>query len=160
MDVKVVTATQARLSAHVAEGRFRADLYHRLAVIVLVLPPLRDRGEDIVLLAQQFLQQYAEAHRLPPKRLSRAATEWLQRYDWPGNVRELSHLMERVTPLSPEALIDPPDAGAALPAAGAGRTRSGCSAEAEGQPLDEPLGSPRPWGRRRGMSCRRPASWG
>jgi two-component system, NtrC family, response regulator AtoC len=107
VDVKVVTATPAELSARVAEGRFRADLYHRLAVIVLVLPPLRDRGEDIVLLAQQFLQQYAAAHRLPPKRLSRAATAWLQRYDWPGNVRELSHLMERVTLLSPEARIEP-----------------------------------------------------
>ena len=89
--------TQAELSARVATGQFRAELYHRLTVLVLVLPPLRDRGEDIVLLAQQFLQQYAEAHRLLPKRLSRAATEWLQRYNWPGNVRELSHLMERAT---------------------------------------------------------------
>src|SRR5690349_265598 len=59
VDVKVMTATPAELSARVAEGRFRADLYHRLAVIVLVLLPLRDRGEDIGLLAQQFLQQYA-----------------------------------------------------------------------------------------------------
>src|SRR5262245_21815812 len=74
VDVKVVTATPAELSARVAEGRFRADLYHRLAVIVLELPPLRERGDDIGLLAQQFLQQYAAAHRLPPKRLSRTAT--------------------------------------------------------------------------------------
>src|SRR2546422_746557 len=107
VDVKVVAATQAELSARVAAGRFRADLYHRLAVIVLALPPLRDRGADIVLLAQQFLQQYAAAHRLPSKRLSRAAAEWLQGYDWPGNVRELSHLMERVMLLHPEARIDP-----------------------------------------------------
>jgi DNA-binding NtrC family response regulator/tetratricopeptide (TPR) repeat protein len=106
VDVKVMAATQAELSARVATGQFRADLYHRLAVIVLVLPPLRERGEDLVCLAQQFLQQYAEVHRLPPKRLSRAAVEWLQRYDWPGNVRELSHLMERVMLLSPENCID------------------------------------------------------
>jgi DNA-binding NtrC family response regulator/tetratricopeptide (TPR) repeat protein len=107
VDVKVVAATQAELSTRVAAGQFRPDLYHRLAVLVLALPPLRERGEDIVCLAQQFLQQYAAAHRLPPKRLSRAATEWLQRHDWPGNVRELCHLMERVTLLSSEARIDP-----------------------------------------------------
>jgi transcriptional regulator with AAA-type ATPase domain/tetratricopeptide (TPR) repeat protein len=107
VDVKVVAATQAELSVRVAEGWFRVDLYHRLAVLVLALPPLRERDADIVLLAQQFLQQYATAHQLPPKRLSRAAEKWLQGYDWPGNVRELSHLMERVTLLSPEALIEP-----------------------------------------------------
>src|SRR5262249_44113178 len=95
--VKGLAATQTQLSGCVAAGRFRADLYYRLAVLVLALPPLRDRGEDIVLLAQQFLQQYATAHRFPPRHLTRAAAEWLQRYDWPGNVRELSHLMERVT---------------------------------------------------------------
>jgi len=139
VDVKVVTATQAELSARVAEGRFRTDLYHRLAVIVLVLPPLRERGEDIVLLAQQFLQQYAEAHRLPPKRLSRAATAWLQRYDWPGNVRELSHLMERVTLLSPEARIDPQTLERlCLPRAPTAAHAAVAPAEAAGQPLDEP----------------------
>ena len=84
-----------------AAGRFRADLYHRLAVVLLTLPPLRERGEDILVLAQQFLQHYAEAHRLRPKRLSPAAEAWLQGYAWPGNVRELSHLMERVTLLQP-----------------------------------------------------------
>jgi DNA-binding NtrC family response regulator len=75
VDVKVVAATPAELSARVAAGRFRADLYHRLAVLVLVLPPLRDRGADVVCLAQQFLHAYATAHRLSPKRLSRAAVE-------------------------------------------------------------------------------------
>ena len=139
VDVKVVTATQAELSARVAEGRFRTDLYHRLAVIVLVLPPLRERGEDIVLLAQQFLQQYAEAHRLPPKRLSRAATEWLQRYDWPGNVRELSHLVERVTLLSPEAHIAPQTLERlCLPRAPAATHGAVAPVAAEGEPLDEP----------------------
>jgi transcriptional regulator with PAS, ATPase and Fis domain len=73
VDVKVVAATQAELSARVAAGQFRADLYHRLAVLVLTLPPLRDRGADIVYLAQDLLQQYATAHQLPPKQLSQAA---------------------------------------------------------------------------------------
>src|SRR5437879_635764 len=67
VDVKVVAATQAALNARVASGQFRADLYYRLAVLVLVLPPLRDRGADIVRLAQQFLHEYATAHRLSPK---------------------------------------------------------------------------------------------
>jgi hypothetical protein len=106
VDVKVVAATQAELSVRVAEGRFRVDLYHRLAVLVLALPPLRERGADIVCLAREFIQHYATTHRLPPKRLNQAAAAWLRRHDWPGNVRELGHLMERVTLLSPEALID------------------------------------------------------
>jgi two-component system, NtrC family, response regulator AtoC len=107
VDVKVIAATQADLSSYVATGRFRADLYHRLAVIVLALPPLRERGDDVLLLAQQWLRQYAEGHGLVPKRLSRAAEAWLQGYRWPGNLRELSHMMERVTLLSSESIIDP-----------------------------------------------------
>jgi tetratricopeptide (TPR) repeat protein len=95
------------LSARVAEGRFRADLYHRLAVVVLELPPLRARREDILVLAQRFLQQYGEAHRLSPKRLSGAAETWLLDYPWPGNVRELSHSMERLTLLTSEAIVGP-----------------------------------------------------
>ena len=107
VDVKLIAATQAELSSHVAAGRFRADLYHRLAVIVLALPPLRERGDDVLLLAQQWLRQYAEGHGLPPKRLSGAAEAWLRDHRWPGNVRELSHLMERVILLSDEAIIGP-----------------------------------------------------
>jgi DNA-binding NtrC family response regulator len=105
LDVKLIASTAAELSGCVAEGRFRADLYHRLAVVVLELPPLRERGEDMVLLAQHCLRQYAVAHGLPPKRLSQDAERWLQEYSWPGNVRELSHLMERVTLLCPEASV-------------------------------------------------------
>jgi DNA-binding NtrC family response regulator/tetratricopeptide (TPR) repeat protein len=105
IDVKLTVATQAELDARIAEGRFRADLYHRLAVILLEVPPLRERRADVVLLAQHYLQRYAEAHRLSPKRLSQKAEAWLRRYAWPGNVRELGHLMERVTLLSPDTLI-------------------------------------------------------
>src|SRR5262249_58084952 len=107
VDVKLIAATQADLSRRVAQGRFRSDLYHRLAVVLLEVPPLRMRGDDVVVLAQYFLRRYAEAHRLSPKRLSPAAAEWLQRYPWPGNVRELSHLMERAMLLCQEAMIDP-----------------------------------------------------
>jgi transcriptional regulator with AAA-type ATPase domain len=107
VDVKLMAATQAVLSEAVAQGRFRADLYHRLAVVVLELPPLRARQEDILELAQASLQRYAAAHGLRPKQLSPAAAGWLRGYDWPGNVRELSHLMERVTLLSTEAILTP-----------------------------------------------------
>ena len=98
----------------VAEGRFRADLYHRLAVVLLEVPPLRERGSDVVLLAQHYLQRAAEAYRLNPKRLDPQAEMWLQRYTWPGNVRELGHLMERVTLLLPGPPDWPGNVGAAL----------------------------------------------
>jgi DNA-binding NtrC family response regulator/tetratricopeptide (TPR) repeat protein len=105
VDVKIIAATAADLQARTADGRFRLDLYHRLAVLLVALPPLRARGEDIVGLARHFLQHYAAGYRLPPKRLSRDAEAWLQHYAWPGNVRELGHLMERVTLLHPDALV-------------------------------------------------------
>src|SRR5262245_32891864 len=95
VDVKLIAATNAALPAYVGAGRFRADLYHRLAGVVLMLPPLRERGEDMLVLAQDYLQHHATAHGIRPKRLTPEAKAWLQRYPWPGNVRELSHVMER-----------------------------------------------------------------
>jgi two-component system, NtrC family, response regulator AtoC len=106
VDVKLVAATNAVLPEAVAAGRFRADLYHRLAVVVLVLPPLRQLGEDILVLAATFLQHYTAAHGAPPKRLSAEAEAWLSAYAWPGNVRELRHMMERVTLLHMGAEVD------------------------------------------------------
>jgi two-component system, NtrC family, response regulator AtoC len=97
VDVKLIAATNAVLPEAIATGRFRADLYHRLAVVVLALPPLRERREDICVLAEALLQQYTAAHGVPSKHLSTEAEAWLQGYTWPGNVRELSHVMERVT---------------------------------------------------------------
>src|SRR5262249_26918579 len=105
LDVKFIAATSTDLSVRVAEGQFRPDLYHRLAVVLLAIPPLRERGEDILVLAQHFVRQYAAAHGLLPKQVSRDAEVWLLGYGWPGNVRALSHLMERVTLLSREAVI-------------------------------------------------------
>lgn len=108
LDVKFLAATLTELSVRVTEGRFRPDLYHRLAVVLLEIPPLRARGEDILVLAQHFVRQYAQAHGLLPKRLSRDAEAWLRGYGWPGNVRELSHLMERVTLLSRDTVVTAP----------------------------------------------------
>ncbi len=106
VDVKLIAATQQDLNRLVTEGRFRADLYHRLAVVVMEVPPLRERGEDIVLLAQHFLRQYADAHGLVLRQLSKDAEAWLVGYGWPGNVRELGHLMEWVTLLGQESVVD------------------------------------------------------
>ncbi len=97
VDIKLIAATNAVLEQRIATGHFRADLYHRLAVVVLALPPLRERGADVLLLARHLLQQYTTAHGVPRKRLSAEAEAWLQDYTWPGNVRELIHVMERVT---------------------------------------------------------------
>jgi DNA-binding NtrC family response regulator/predicted ATPase len=106
VDIKLTVATHADLNTRVAKGRFRADLYYRLAVVVLEIPPLRQRGDDVRVLAQQFLRHYAEGHRVTLKRLSQSAMAWLQQYPWPGNVRELNHLMERVTLLHPDPIVD------------------------------------------------------
>src|SRR5215813_3865781 len=96
VDVKLIAASQKDLKGLVEQGAFRADLYHRLAVLILVIPPLRERDADILLLAEEFLRSYAAAHGLAPKQLSEEARTWLSTYPWPGNVRELGHLMERV----------------------------------------------------------------
>jgi DNA-binding NtrC family response regulator/tetratricopeptide (TPR) repeat protein len=108
VDVKLVAATAKELRALVGAGTFRADLYHRLAVVILVIPPLRQRRDDIVGLAEHFLATHAAAHGLPGKRLTDDARAWLLAHPWPGNVRELAHLMERVMLLGPDDAIDAP----------------------------------------------------
>jgi transcriptional regulator with PAS, ATPase and Fis domain len=102
VDVKLIAATQLDLESAVREGRFRADLYHRLAVVVLAIPALRERGSDVLALADHFLAVFADAHGLAPRRLTDGGRAWLLVHPWPGNVRELSHLMERVTLLCRE----------------------------------------------------------
>ena len=84
VDVKLVAATQVELATLVQAGRFRADLYPRLSVVLVTVLPLRERREDILVLARHFLAQYGAAHGLQPRRLSAAADAWLQGYDWAG----------------------------------------------------------------------------
>ncbi|MFT4174815.1 MAG: nitric oxide reductase transcriptional regulator NorR [Rhodocyclaceae bacterium] len=95
VDVRVVAATNRNLSAHVREGLFRADLYHRLSVYPIPIPPLRERGNDILLLAGRFLEQNRARLGLRSLRLSRGAQAALLHYPWPGNVRELEHVISR-----------------------------------------------------------------
>ena len=96
IDVRVVGATNVPLEQAVAERRFREDLYHRLAVLRIHLPPLRERVEDIPLLADYFLQQFNAKYRKSVKCLTAEAVRLLQSYLWPGNVRELRNVLERV----------------------------------------------------------------
>ena len=96
VDVRIIGATNVPLEQAVAENRFRADLYHRLAVLRIHLPPLRERHEDIPLLAQQFLERFTSRYRKQARRLTPEAVRLLQSYLWPGNVRELRNVIERV----------------------------------------------------------------
>jgi len=107
IDVRVVAATNKDLKKLVAERQFREDLYYRLAVLPLVFPPLRERREDIPVLAEHFLQQSCERNKRPLKRISPAALRLLTAAPWPGNVRELQHTIERAVLLSPGPDIQP-----------------------------------------------------
>ena len=95
VDVRLVAATNKDLKAAAEEGEFRDDLYYRLAVVPLEVPPLRDRKEDVSLLAQSFLEQFAKNMETKAPTLTDAARKWLERQRWPGNVRQLRNLMER-----------------------------------------------------------------
>jgi two-component system response regulator AtoC len=126
VDVRVVAATARDLDAEVAAGRFRADLFYRINVVRLHLPPLRERGEDVPLLAQHFARACAERFGSPARRISRGAMRLLMEYPWPGNVRELENVVERAVVLTEgdEIGVDqlPPaltGGGAAPPAPGA-----------------------------------------
>jgi two-component system response regulator HydG len=99
-DVRVVAATNRDLGTAVQEGRFRQDLYFRINVIELKLPPLRNRGHDVLVLAQQFISRYAGQADKPVVGLSAAAAEQLIAYSWPGNVRELQNCIERAVALT------------------------------------------------------------
>jgi transcriptional regulator with AAA-type ATPase domain/tetratricopeptide (TPR) repeat protein len=100
IDVWILAASNEDLEAAVREGRFREDLYHRLSVLSLSVPPLRERGDDIVFLAEQFLARACTEYDRPPAKLDADARAALRTYAWPGNVRELSNVIERVAVLS------------------------------------------------------------
>jgi two-component system, NtrC family, nitrogen regulation response regulator NtrX len=102
VDVRVVSATSRDLSAEIAARRFREDLFHRLNVVPLRIPAVRERREDVPALAQYFMKREAEALGLPPRVLGEDALAALQRADWPGNVRELRNLIARLLILAPE----------------------------------------------------------
>ncbi len=109
VDVRLLAATNANLEEDVKAGRFRADLFYRLNVLPVTLPPLRQRREDIVLLANHFLQKLAAKHNSTPKTLAPAAEELMVQAEWPGNVRELENTVTRAFLLSKGSVIQPGD---------------------------------------------------
>lgn len=150
VDINLISATNVRLENAVREGRFREDLYYRVNVAEIRLPPLRERGDDILLLARFFLERHCAAMKRSRVNLSLAAQELLLRYPWPGNVRELNNEMERLAALTPgdvaelahlsprllaaenlSAVSAPAPAAELLPPAHAGEDTAGASLEGE-----------------------------
>jgi len=125
LDLRVVSATNRDLAARVAEGQFREDLYYRLAVIPVRLPSLRERPEDIPLLAAHFLKRAAASLRKPLESYDDEAMDWLLQHRWPGNVRELENVVERAATLArgPRVTLADLHTEFATPASGGGATR-------------------------------------
>jgi len=127
-DVRLISATNADLAAAVAAGAFREDLLFRINTVHLHLPPLRERGEDVLLLAHHFLDRYAGKYGRPSPALESSAVEALRAHRWPGNVRELQHVMERAVLLCRGDAIDAADLGLAAPAGSANKAAGAAAA--------------------------------
>jgi two-component system nitrogen regulation response regulator NtrX len=104
VDVRVIAATNKNLEEEIARGNFREDFFYRLNVIPFFVPPLRERKEDIPLLAREFLREFGREYGRPRVDIAEDAIASLQQYHWPGNVRELKNVIERVLILNPQAL--------------------------------------------------------
>lgn len=122
---RIVTATHMNLAARVSEGKFLEDLYHRINVIKLELPPLRSRGDDILELADHFVLHHCSEYGLPRKHLSDGARAALCNHPWPGNVRELAHAIERAVVLSTGGTLEAEDLGLSIAEAGRAGVRLG-----------------------------------
>jgi two-component system, NtrC family, response regulator GlrR len=108
-DVRIIAATNEELTHKVRAKTFREDLFYRLAVLTLTLPPLRERREDLPLLADQMLERYVDQHDGGPRQWSRRAMEALCQYAWPGNIRELANVVQQVAVLTDAPMIEPED---------------------------------------------------
>jgi DNA-binding NtrC family response regulator len=135
VDFRLIAATNRDLEKEVSEGRFREDLYYRLKVVTLRIPPLRERPSDIPQLAEHFLALFCQEHGKSPKRLSPESMELLSRYGWPGNVRELRNVMESSVVFSQGDEISP----AELPV----EVRDSTSVSTTGAPVQAVVGEPR-----------------
>jgi len=109
VDVRVVAATNKNLQEAVTKGEFREDLFYRLNVVSLFLPPLRERREDIPFLAQHFLDKYSKENQIEFSGFSGSAMDYLTAYEWPGNVRQLENVVERCTVLARGDIIEADD---------------------------------------------------
>jgi DNA-binding NtrC family response regulator len=109
LDLRIIAATNRNLAEYVKEGKFREDLYYRLQGFLLRMPPLRDRGNDIIILANYFKSEYAKNNRMQELSLTGEAARMLMEHNWPGNVRELKSVVERAIIMSDNDRIDPED---------------------------------------------------
>jgi len=109
IDVRILVATNKDLIGMIKKGVFREDLFFRLNVITIVVPPLRERGDDILLLARHFIAKYAGEMDRPTPKLSDKALQIFKNYSWPGNVRELENLVQRLVVMTDHEIIDTPD---------------------------------------------------
>jgi len=109
VDIRIIAATNRNLEQAMREGTFRSDLYYRLAVLKITMPALRERPEDIPLLARHFVQKHAKRCKVKARPISREALSCLVNYDWPGNVRELENAIERALVLGSSEMILPED---------------------------------------------------
>ena len=105
VDVRVIAATNRNLEQQIVDGAFREDLFYRLSVFPIDVPPLRDRDDDVIRLARHFLEKTCSDFARPPMQLTRSQAEMLRRYNWPGNVRELKNVIERAVILSPRNVL-------------------------------------------------------
>jgi two-component system nitrogen regulation response regulator NtrX len=143
VDVRVLAATNKDLRAEAGDGRFREDLYFRLAVVPIAVPPLRARPEDVPLLAEHFLERYRLENNLPPRRFSADALQALQALAWPGNVRELHNVVERLAIMARGERIglgELRSAGILAPPAAASGAAPGGAAGGAGGPQPLPCG--------------------
>jgi two-component system, NtrC family, response regulator HydG len=124
VDVRIIAGTNKNLKGLIAGGRFREDLYYRLNVINIEMPPLSDRGADVLLLVRYFSAKYADEMGRPPQQFTDRALESMCRYPWPGNVRELENLVQRLMAMTEGSIIDAPDLPSGM--------RSECIAEERG----------------------------
>ena len=122
VDVRVLAASNKNLLKEIEKGTFRDDLYYRLNVVPIIVPPLRERREDIPLLIRHFMKVHAEEQGLRVKEVSPEAMAVFQQYDWPGNIRELRNLIERLMIMVPGPVIDPAQTGLSLQARPVGST--------------------------------------
>jgi DNA-binding NtrC family response regulator len=109
IDIRLICATNCNLNSMVNEGTFREDLLYRLNTIQIEVPPLRDRVDDIPVLANHFLKIYSDRYNKSNMRISTHAQEKLSNYNWPGNIRELQHAIEKAVILSDAQVLDPAD---------------------------------------------------
>jgi two-component system nitrogen regulation response regulator NtrX len=132
VDVRVIAATNKNLEEEIEKGHFREDLYFRLAVIPIYVPPLRERPEDIPLLVKHFMETISRESNIRPKKITAAAVDVLQRYRWKGNIRELRNTVERLIIMTGGDTIDAADVPESLKSGGGGTYTASPAAAAIG----------------------------